>query len=368
MKKEIPGKNITRVIRGIFFTAFAVLVCFGLAPEDKNKGYVPTEISAPVFSHVVEADSFRGNDTVTDVFVFGGITSVPQNGARSAALISADTGEALYLKNADIPLPMASTTKIMTALTVIQSCDVEDIVTVPAEVCRTEGSSIYLVPGERITVRDLLYGLLLESGNDAAQALAIYCSGSVERFADLMNENARSMGLVNTHFENPHGLSAQGHHTTARELGIMAYHAMKEPLFREIVGTKSYTVKGQNGEDVKYFANHNRLLRTYNGATGIKTGYTLASGRCLVTSAVRDGSEFIAVTLDDRQDFADHAAMLDFAFDSYRTVTLCEDGEIFGFFGGMRYENISDMSVICEKDGEKSFTYEMTLTPFEWEE
>jgi D-alanyl-D-alanine carboxypeptidase len=221
---------------------------------------------------------------------------------------------------------------------------------------------VYLSEGEKITVKDLLYGLMLESGNDAACALAIACSGSVEKFVSDMNEKARRLGLLRTSFANPHGLPAENHYTTAGELSKIAFVAMQNPLFREIVRTREYISKGENGENAKYFRNHNRLLHSYKGATGIKTGYTLSSGRCLVTSAERNGTSFIAVTLDDRHDFADHGAMLDFAFDNFTSLRFAKKGEINGIFNGVRMENTDGITLVqYKKDGKSTLDTEITL-------
>ncbi|MBR3996219.1 MAG: D-alanyl-D-alanine carboxypeptidase [Clostridia bacterium] len=343
-------ETITLVVRCTFFITFAVLAIYGVLPKNHTKTYIPKMSGSPVFSHTIQASSTEGIQNGDSIYVFGNAENHPSIGAVAAAVLSADTGEALYLKNADKILPMASTTKIMTALVAIENLSPDTVFTVPAEVCGVEGSSIYLVPGEKITIKDLLYGLLLESGNDAACAIAVACSGSIEDFVTLMNKRASEMGLVNTRFENPHGLSSENHRTTALELSKIAYHAMKNPLFREIVGTKNHIVTDENNQPVKYFSNHNRLLRSYPGATGIKTGYTIASGRCLVTSALRDGTEFIVVTLDDRTDFRDHASMLDFAFDNYSVIQLFEEGGFSGTFGGVKMENSEPITVLKEKN------------------
>lgn len=343
-------ERITIAIRSVFFLTFATLAIYGVFPEDSKINYIPKTLNSPVFSHTIQASNTESLKSDDSIYVFGNAENPPSTGAVSAAVLSADTGEAVYLKNADKILPMASTTKIMTALVAIEELSPDTVFTVPAEVCGTEGSSIYLTPGEKITIRDLLYGLLLESGNDAACAIAIACSGSVEDFVNLMNKRASEMGLINTSFENPHGLSSENHRTTALELSKIAYHAMKNPIFREIVGTKNYVVTDENNQPVKYFSNHNRLLSSYPGATGIKTGYTIASGRCLVTSALREGTEFIVVTLDDRTDFRDHAQMLDFAFNSYSTVRLLGEGEFSGTFGGVKMQNTSPVEVLKEKN------------------
>lgn len=358
MKQE----KVTGLVRKIFISAFAILALFGIMPGKEEQEYTPSSSNPPVFSHIIDVKAQDSTKDADSIYVLMQGTTAPvfpDIAAQSAAVISADTAEAVFLKNADARLPMASTTKIMTALVAMEALNPDTVFTVPREVCFVEGSSIYLSPGEKITVLDLLYGLLLESGNDAACALAVACSSDIDSFVALMNKKAAEMRLVNTHFDNPHGLSSENHYTTARELAIIAYYAMKNPLFREIAGTKSHTVRGENGEPVKYFSNHNRMLSTYSGATGIKTGYTIASGRCLVTSAKRDGSEFIAITLNDRSDFRDHAAMLDTAFENYRSATLVSEGQISGFFGSRVMENAEATVLLEQKSdnpGKRNFT------------
>lgn len=347
----------TKLINHLFFLTFAILTLCGIFGNDNSRKYVIRKNTDPVLS--VTVDTLSENVGEDLVFALGNGNGFPEISAKASCVISADCGDVLYLKNGDTVLPMASTTKIMTALAAMEVLSPETVFEVPAEACGIEGSSIYLTPGERLTVRDLLYGLLLESGNDAACAVAIAACGNIDDFVALMNKKAAEIGLVYTHFDNPHGLSSENHRTTARELATITYHAMKIPLFREIVGTKEYIVKDETGIPVKYFYNHNKMLRTYGGATGVKTGYTIASGRCLVTSAKRDGSEFIAVTLNDRQDFRDHAMLLDSAFRQYRTFVIAEAGEINGIFGGVRMKNPETAAVVTSTDEERT---EFTVT------
>ena len=211
--------------------------------------------------------------------------------AQKAILLDAATGRVLYEKNADDRSLIASTTKIMTALVICEQCNVLDRMRIPKEAVGIEGSSMYLQEGEVLTIQELLYGLMLHSGNDAAVALAIYCGGTVEGFAELMNDKARQIGMKDSHFENPNGLDAPGHYSTARDLAILAAYAMENPIFHKTVSTKNITV-GQ-----RYLRNHNKLLWQVSGADGVKTGYTRAAGRILVSSALRDGRRLVAVTI-----------------------------------------------------------------------
>lgn len=245
--------------------------------------------------------------------------------AEKAILMDAATGRILYEKNADSRSLIASTTKIMTALVVAEQCNVLDRVRIPKEAVGIEGSSMYLQEGEILTVQELLYGLMLHSGNDAAVALAIYCGGTVEGFAELMNDKAHQLGMKDSHFENPNGLDAPGHYATARDLAVLASYAMKNPIFYKTVSAKNVTV-GQ-----RYLRNHNKLLWLYEGADGVKTGYTRAAGRILVSSAVRAGRRLIAVTINAPDDWDDHAALLNQGFSGFEHRRIVNAGEIVGF-------------------------------------
>lgn len=248
--------------------------------------------------------------------------AAPDNSAGACVLVHADTGQTLYAKNPDKHMLIASTTKIMTALVVIDHCDPNASVTIKPEWTGVEGSSMYLRAGDSYTIRELLYGLLLVSGNDAATALACVCGGSIEGFAKMMNDEAAALGLQNSHFQNPHGLDAEGHYSTAADLAVITCAAMKKPLFAEIVGTSSATVHGQT------LVNHNKLLRTYSGALGVKTGYTMAAGRILVSCAERNGLKLVCVTISDPNDWLDHAALLDWGFADYEYKSTLPIGAV----------------------------------------
>ena len=251
--------------------------------------------------------------------------------AQKAIVLDATTGRVLYEKRADEKCLIASTTKIMTALVVCEQCNVLDRIRIPKEAVGIEGSSMYLQEGEILTVQELLYGLMLSSGNDAAVALAIYCGGTVEGFAQLMNDKARMLQLENTHFVNPHGLDAPGHYSTARDLAVLGQYAMKNPIFANTVSAKSVTI-GQ-----RTLANHNKLLWRVEGVDGIKTGFTKAAGRILVSSAMRNGRRLVAVTIDDGNDWQDHKTLLEQGFQRYSPTVLVQQGDILGtvfLFGG----------------------------------
>ena len=242
--------------------------------------------------------------------------------ARRAYVLDTVSGRVLYEKNADERGLIASTTKIMTALIICEQCNVLDRMRIPKEAVGIEGSSMYLQEGEVLTIQELLYGLMLQSGNDAAVALAIYCGGTVEGFAELMNDKARNLGLRNTHFENPNGLDSPGHYSTARDLAVLSAYAMENPIFRKTVSTKSLML-GQ-----RYLTNHNKLLWRLEGADGVKTGYTKAAGRILVSSAAREGRRLIAVTMDDPDDWNDHASLLERGFSRYRMQQIVTKGQL----------------------------------------
>mgnify|MGYP001127994935 FL=1 len=226
--------------------------------------------------------------------------------ATAAVLMDADMGQVLYEKNGDRQMLIASTTKIMTALVVLEHAAPDDVITVTPD-HMAEGSSMYLRAGETVRVEELLYGLLLCSGNDAALALT-ECAGGLTPFVALMNEKAAALGMAHTSFANPNGLDADGHYSTARDMAVLAAAAVENPTFRRICSSRSVTIGQRTME------NHNRLLRQVEGCVGLKTGYTQAAGRTLVSCTERDGCRLVAVTLQDGNDWADHAALYDYGF------------------------------------------------------
>ena len=223
----------------------------------------------------------------------------------------------IYQKSADERHPMASTTKIITALVVLENCRPDDCVNISPDATGIEGSSIYLKADTVYTVESLLYALLLASANDAAAALAIHTAGSIEKFAEMMNEWVVSLGATNTHLTNPHGLADPQHYTTAADMAIITAAALENETFAKIVSTKSKVITSVDGESVRTLSNHNRLLRQYKDCIGVKTGFTKDSGRCLVSAAERDDMLLVAVTLDAPNDWQDHTAMLDYGFSLY---------------------------------------------------
>lgn len=244
--------------------------------------------------------------------------------AQHAILLDANTERVLYEKQSDNRSLIASTTKIMTALIICEQCNVLDRVRISKESVGIEGSSLYLTEGEVLTVQELLYGLMLRSGNDAATALAIYCGGTVEGFVALMNDKAHRLGLQDTHFENPHGLDAPNHFSTAKDLAILTAYAMNNPIFQKTVSTKEIKI-GQ-----RYLRNHNKLLWRYEGADGVKTGFTKAAGRILVSSAVSGGRRLIAVTINAPDDWNDHTVMLKKGFSEFVQADILKEGMVIG--------------------------------------
>ena len=236
--------------------------------------------------------------------------------AKSAIVVERTTGRIMYEKNAHDKLPIASTTKILTALTVLGCVDdIEKAIEVPDEAVGTEGSSIYLERGEKLRITDLLYGLMLQSGNDCAVALAVTTAGSVEKFAALMNRTARAAGACESHFANPHGLPDPDHYSTAADMALISCAAMRNPVFRETVSAKTYkecTWKGR--EYNRTINNKNKILTMLEGGNGIKTGYTKAAGRCLVSSAARNGREVICVVLNCGPMFEESCDLINAAF------------------------------------------------------
>lgn len=259
------------------------------------------------------------------ICLYGGPVQALGVSAQSAIVMDGDQGQVLWEKNADKQSLIASTTKIMTALVVLEHAALEDPVTVASEAVGIEGSSMYLKAGEALTVQDLLYGLMLSSGNDAAVALSIHVAGSPEAFAELMNAKAQELGLKNTHFANPNGLDSEENYATARSLGQLAVAAMKNDSFRTIVSTKKYNCTDH------FMTNHNKLLWQYEGAVGVKTGFTKHAGRILVGSAERNGRRLVSVTINAPSDWSDHKQMLDYGFSCYSPRLLVTQGQQVGF-------------------------------------
>lgn len=245
--------------------------------------------------------------------------------AASAVLMDADTGRVLYGKDSHTRRSIASTTKLMTALVALESGhSLEETVTIVQPWTGVEGSSVYLRPGEEVSLETLLYGLLLRSGNDAALAVAGHCGGTVEEFVSQMNRKARQLGMTDSSFANPNGLDAEGHYSSAYDMALLGRASLENETLAKIAATKSITL------GTRTFTNHNKLLWRYEGCVGLKTGYTERAGRTLVSAARRDGITLVCVTLNAPGDWADHAALFDYGFANYSSTQLARAGERIG--------------------------------------
>lgn len=251
--------------------------------------------------------------------------------ARSAILYNKDTDEVMYGQNIEDKLPMASTTKIMTAVVALthKGINLDEEFVVDSNAIKVEGSSMGLMDGDTVTLRTLLYGLMLKSGNDAAGAVSVRIAGSVEKFVELMNSKAREIGLENTNFVTPSGLDDENHYSTALDMAKLTKYALNIDEFAEICSSKSKKLKYGNPPYDRTLHNSNRLLREYDGAIGVKTGFTKKSGRCLVSAAKRDDNTLIVVTLGASDDWNVHKRLFDFGFSKTSTKQLDENNYKF---------------------------------------
>lgn len=251
--------------------------------------------------------------------------------ARGMCVLEGESNRVLYEKDKDKKLACASTTKIVTAITVIENCqNIDEVIKIDNKAVGVEGTSIYLRPNEEIKIRDLLYGLMLRSGNDAATALAIHISGSVQKFADLMNETAKTVGANNSNFANPHGLDDKNHYTTAYDLALITAYALKNPTFAEIVSTSFHTIPKTNVSDVRYLKNKNRLLNSLEGCIGVKTGFTSDAGRCLVSATKRNNMTVVCVVFNCGPMFEESTALLNSSYVDYEYAHIIKsDVKIF---------------------------------------
>lgn len=252
---------------------------------------------------------------------------LPQLSARSAVLIDVETGQVLYNKHMHLKSFPASLTKVLTTIIALEEGNPQELVKVSRRAAYQEGSSIYLQEGEKIKLLDLLYGVMLASGNDAAVAVAEHIAGSIEDFAVMMNAKAREMGALNSNFINPSGLPDPDHYSTAYDLAMIMRYALKNGIFREITATRNKTIPWADNDWGRGLRNHNKLLWQYDDITGGKTGYTRAAGRCLVASAKREGREVVAVVLNAPDDWLDVRRLLDYGLEAFKKVRLVAEGE-----------------------------------------
>lgn len=290
--------------------------------------------------------------------------SVPVTVAKSAIVIEASTGKVLYSKNVDERRYPASTTKMMTLIVALERANLNEMVTASANAADTEGSSLSLTAGEKLKMLDLLYGTMLVSGNDATVAIAEHIAGSVAKFAVLMTEKAHAIGAVNTNFTNSSGLPDPNHYSTAADLAKIAAYGYKNPMFTRIISTQHITLPWQGKDHDRDLYNENKLLWIYEGGNGVKTGYTDAAGRCLVSGANRDGVQLVAVVLDSDFMWDDSIKLLDYGFSQIKPVKFVSKGDILktlrvvdGTGDFVRLVAASDMSVpVSENDLDKFTT------------
>lgn len=290
--------------------------------------------------------------------------------ARNAILMEQQSGRVLYEKKAHEPERIASITKIMTAILAIESGKLDEKVEVSERAAGTEGSSLYLEPGEKILLKDLVYGLMLRSGNDAAVTIAESVGGSLEGFVFLMNQKAEEIGMKNTHFANPHGLDDQeDHYSTAYDMALLTRYAMNNETYRKIAGTKIYRAPNPNETWERVWKNKNRLLTgLYKYSTGGKTGYTKRAKRTLVSTAAKDDFELIAVTLNGPDDWNDHISMFDSGFDQYDIAEILPEGSIKevkeSFYKGKVYlEHSFDYPLTSEEEDRVKVEYKLLKPP-----
>ncbi len=294
----------------------------------------------------------------------------PQVSARAAVVISADTGEIVHGVNASEKLPMASTTKIMTTLLCLESGGLYEEFTVDSDAIKVEGSSMGLQEGDTVTKYALCCGMLLPSGNDAANAAAVRIAGSIEAFAKMMNDRARQMGLSRTYFVTPSGLEGEGHGSSAADMALLAREALRNDIFRSICSQSSMKVKFGSPPYDRWLRNTNKLLGMYDGVYGVKTGFTDEAGRCLVSACEREGKDLICVTLSDSNDWNDHMALYDSSFENVRLAEICLPQDISAdIVGG----NAERLRIVPEKDtvsvttlagSEEDFTFTVMSSPF----
>ena len=303
--------------------------------------------------------------------VNGNTLSSEDISAKSAVVICAETGEIVFEKNAYEQLPMASTTKIMTSILALEYGASEEFVLVNDEMISVEGSSIGLLSGDKISLKTLVKGMLLESGNDAANTTAVIVGGTISDFVALMNYKAKEIGMYSTSFETPSGLDGENHFSTAFDMAILGAYAIRNPLFKETCSSQEEVVYYGNEPYRRVFSNNNKLLKLYNGAFGIKTGFTKKSGRCLVSAVEKDGKTLVAVTLNAYDDWNDHIKMYDSSFDMVQSVDFFCDLEdvnvkIVGGTENAVGVHLSNEPKITTTDDNFLYTSKIYLKPFEY--
>ena len=254
----------------------------------------------------------------------------PNITASAGILVDAETGTVLWQRNADHRRPVASLTKVMTALLLLENTQPDDIITAPAGIASVQESSLHLTDGEQLSARDLLYAIMLRSANDACVAIAHHVAGSVPAFAELMNARAKRLGCRNTHFTNPNGLPDPNHYSSAADMARITLAAIRYPAFNTVVSTRSYTLTRTGNPDDTVVVNRSRLLGKFEGADGVKTGYTRTAGRCFIGSATRRGRRVICVVLNSRDLWTDAKALLEYGFSGFQRALLVRAGQRLG--------------------------------------
>ncbi len=304
-----------KIVRVVALFLIASVLCTVACERLTSK----KEQTAPPNSEEVELQKIKDYSGFASEKAFISGISV----SAGSALLCTSDGLTIYEKNADIPLPMASITKVMSVICALEIIDdLKATVTVPDKAVGIEGSSVYLTKGEQVTYEMLVYSAMLESANDATTALAILCGGTEEDFVAKMNEKAKALSMTKTHFCNPHGLSENEHYTTARDYVKLMSYALENETFCAIIGTKKMTFSKSDGSMTRVLSNHNRLLNTYKWMLGGKTGFTKASGRTLITAAKKDDTTLICITLDAPNDWHDHTLLFDAGFEAVKTTTF----------------------------------------------
>ena len=334
-------KNIFIKSTHIFIIFFVIITSFNCSFADDYEDNITIDVNAEI------------SETITQTIDTLEASSI---NSRSCIVYDRNSHMILYGKNETKKVKMASTTKIMTSLIIIENCNLSETIEVSQKAAGTGGSRLGLKTGDKITIKDLLYGLMLCSGNDAAVALAEYAGGDIQGFAELMNNKAHELGLTNTHYESPHGLDSDGHYTTAYELAVLSDYALKNETFAKIVGTKNYTVT-INGYP-KNLSNTNELLGYLNGVYGVKTGFTNGANRCLVTACKRNDMDIICVVLSaDTKKFRtqDTIKLIEYAFKNFTYIDANELA--INSFNNWKNENLKYIDI--NKSSSTSFDFEV---------
>ena len=335
-------RNVFKNFICSFLSIYLIMTAFSFClADDYNEDNIAIDVSSEITETIAQTTKTLEPSSIN---------------SRSCIVFDRNSHMTLYGKNENNKVKMASTTKIMTSIIIIENCNLSETIEISKKAAGTGGSRLGLKAGDKITINDLLYGLMLCSGNDAAVALAEYAGGDIQGFADMMNKKAIELGLINTHFESPHGLDSDGHYTTAYELALLSDYALKNETFSKIVGTKNYTVS-INGYS-KNLSNTNELLGYLNGVYGVKTGFTNGANRCLVTACKRGDMDIICVVLGaDTKKFRtqDSIKLIEFAFENFTYVDANEIAS--NAFESWKVENLDFLDI--NKSSSDSFEFEV---------